>query len=168
MIATAVEWLLKWNTRFIFISSGVTSITCPECSSEFPFLYQHVLLFNLRGFQLCTYETPPRLRVIGLPPGPRPGHKDCIVLHASQPCRLDEVGDPISEVWGHHNMTETLGPLCWHGGLNVLDKALEIDMCGESHKSGNHWFIIIWTQAELYSALLSLIHTEGSKQCPWI
>lgn len=54
------------------------------------FLYSHL--------QHCTYEVPPGLWVIGLFPGPGPGHQNRVVLHASQTCRLNEVRDAVSEV----------------------------------------------------------------------
>lgn len=58
--------------------------------------------------------------VIGLPPGSRPGHEDSVVLHAPQACRLDEVGEAVSEVGRHHHVAEPFGSLRRHGRLDVL------------------------------------------------
>lgn len=70
----------------------------------------------------CTYEVFPGQWVIGLPPGSRPAHQDRVVLHAAQTGGLNEVGDSISEVGGHHNVTETLGAFRRHCCLDVLKK----------------------------------------------
>lgn len=42
------------------------------------------------------------------------------MLHAAQACRLDEVGETVSEVGGHHHVAETFGSLRRHGRLDVL------------------------------------------------
>lgn len=80
---------------------------------------------NLNLLLQLTYEVPPGLRVVGLLPGSGPGHQDRVVLHAPQTCRLDEVGDAISEVGGNHHVAETFGSLGGHGGLDVLHEKEE-------------------------------------------
>lgn len=69
---------------------------------------------------LLTNEVLPGVGVLSLFPAPRPGHENGVVFHAPQPCRLDQVGETIPQVRGHHHVAETFGTFCVHGRLDIL------------------------------------------------
>jgi len=60
--------------------------------------------------------------LVSLPPVVRPGHQHGVVLQASQPAGLEEVGGRVAQVGGHGHLTEALHLLGLHHFAQRLER----------------------------------------------
>ena len=79
-----------------------------------------------------TDEGLPGAGVLALPPAIRPAHHHCVVLHAPQAAGLDQVGDAVPHLGGHHHLAEALHALNLHHVLDGLGR----DTGREEHSPG--------------------------------